>query len=99
VCRMKTIHQILIFSGLILFPDAIFKTGHKTDPGSVHDKMFEIMSPDQIGIHFQNTLEEGLFMNGLADNYFYNGAGQAVADYNNDGLQDICFPKTMSPNK
>ena len=96
---MKTIHQILIFSGLILFPDAIFKAGHKTDPGSVYDSMFEIMSPDQTGKRFHNTLEEGLFMNGLADNYFYNGAGLAVADYNNDGLQDICFPKTMSPNK
>jgi hypothetical protein len=62
--------------------------------------MFEILTARETGIRFQNELKEGLMMNGLVDNhYYYNGAGLAVADYNNDGLQDILFLSTLSANK
>ncbi len=38
-------------------------------------------------------------MNGLFYEYYYNGAGLSVADFNNDGLQDIYFVSNLHPNK
>ena len=96
---MISIFQTLLLAGLILFPITTMRVDNDAKTEVPHGKMFEILSPEQTGIRFRNELKEGLYMNGLVDNYFYNGAGLAVADYNNDGLQDICFLATMSPNK
>ncbi|WP_439484253.1 VCBS repeat-containing protein [Cyclobacterium plantarum] len=49
----------------------------------------------QSGIDFQNTLVEDEFMNILTFEYFYNGAGVAVADFNADGLDDLFFTSNM----
>ena len=38
-------------------------------------------------------------MNGFYYEYFYNGGGLAVADFNNDGLQDIYFISNLRTNK
>ena len=54
-------------------------------------KLFDILLPEQTGINFENKITESLTMNGLFYEYYYNGAGVAVADFNNDGLQDILF--------
>ncbi len=69
------------------------------EPATFEGKLFEILGTEQTGINFQNNLEESLTMNGLVDSYYYNGAGLAVADFNNDGLQDIYFLSTLSANK
>jgi hypothetical protein len=61
--------------------------------------MFTLLSPDSTNIHFVNKLTEGLNTNVLMYEYFYNGAGVAVADLNDDGLQDIYFTGNMSDNK
>ena len=60
--------------------------------------LFEIMDAEHTGIRFQNVLSESTFMNGIVDNYYYNGAGLAVADFNGDGLQDIYFLSTLGDN-
>ncbi|MBK7713625.1 MAG: VCBS repeat-containing protein [Bacteroidales bacterium] len=61
--------------------------------------LFDILTPEQTGINFENKITETLAMNGLFYEYYYNGAGVAVADFNNDGLQDIYFVSNMHPNK
>eukprot|EP01089_Gocevia_fonbrunei_P021221 TRINITY_DN8151_c0_g1_i1.p1 TRINITY_DN8151_c0_g1~~TRINITY_DN8151_c0_g1_i1.p1 ORF type:complete len:410 (-),score=85.18 TRINITY_DN8151_c0_g1_i1:776-2005(-) len=38
-------------------------------------------------------------MNGFYYEYFYNGGGVAVADFNNDGLQDVYFISNLRTNK
>jgi len=43
------------------------------------------------GIDFQNTVESTVQLNILNYLYFYNGAGVATADFNQDGLIDIYF--------
>jgi hypothetical protein len=61
--------------------------------------LFDILTPEQTGIRFVNELTETLAMNGLFYEYYYNGGGLAIADFNNDGLQDVYFVANMHPNK
>jgi hypothetical protein len=64
-----------------------------------HSMLFDILTPEQTGINFENKITETLAMNGLFYEYYYNGAGVSVADFNNDGLQDIYFVSNLHPNK
>jgi enediyne biosynthesis protein E4 len=64
-----------------------------------HHKLFEILMPKETGINFDNKLTESLTMNGLYYEYYYNGAGLAVADFSNDGLQDVYFISNLYPNR
>jgi enediyne biosynthesis protein E4 len=77
------------------------KPGSKSSPpaGQNEPALFDILTPEQTGIRFQNELTETLAMNGLFYEYYYNGGGVAVADFNNDGLQDAYFVANMHPNK
>jgi enediyne biosynthesis protein E4 len=61
--------------------------------------LFTLLSPQQTGVTFVNTLTEGLNTNILMYEYFYNGGGVAAGDLNGDGLTDLYFSSNMSPNK
>jgi len=53
--------------------------------------LFEQITPEQSGINFINSIEETDSANVLIYGYFYNGAGVATGDLNNDGLLDLFF--------
>jgi len=55
------------------------------------DKRFKKLRPSHTGILFVNTLTETPELNILNYLYFFNGAGVAAADFNNDGLIDLYF--------
>jgi hypothetical protein len=57
------------------------------------------LDEDDTGIDFRNMLRESDDMNVMNYSYFYNGAGVAVGDINNDGLQDLLFTGNMVKNR
>src|SRR3954470_2350323 len=61
--------------------------------------LFRLLSSEKTGIKFSNTIFETDSFNIFDYDYIYNGAGVAVADFNNDSLQDIFFTGNMVPNK
>ncbi|MEM7085063.1 MAG: VCBS repeat-containing protein [Bacteroidota bacterium] len=61
--------------------------------------LFENKSAKDTGIHFQNTIVSKPELNILNYIYFYNGAGVAAADFNNDGLIDLYFTANQSADK
>ncbi|PRY16358.1 VCBS repeat protein [Pontibacter ummariensis] len=63
------------------------------------DQLFHLLSPEDTGITFSNTLLENDTLNAVEYDYLYNGAGVAIGDINNDGLQDIFFGGNMVSSK
>jgi hypothetical protein len=53
--------------------------------------LFQRLSPARTGIDFANILAESDSLNILNYLYYYNGGGVGIADFNNDGLEDIFF--------
>ena len=51
------------------------------------------------GIQFTNSVLDATELNILNYLYFYNGAGTAIADFNNDGLNDIYFTANQTADK
>ncbi|MDN5204357.1 VCBS repeat-containing protein [Fulvivirgaceae bacterium BMA10] len=53
------------------------------------EQLYEIYGAEKTGIRFSNNLNESLKFNGLLYEYYYNGGGVAIADFDNDGFSDI----------
>lgn len=51
------------------------------------------------GLNFKNNLFEDKDNNIIYYDYYYNGAGIAVEDFNNDGLPDLFFTANTSSNE
>lgn len=68
--------------------------------GACKNKMlFEKIGAEKSGIHFNNLIEDNDTLNVLDVENIYNGGGVGIADFNNDGLQDIYFTGNTVPNK
>ena len=61
--------------------------------------LFEVLNENQTGLHFANNLKPNAKVNMLTYMYFYNGAGLATADFNNDGKIDVFFCSNQGENK
>ncbi|MBT8282958.1 MAG: CRTAC1 family protein, partial [Muriicola sp.] len=77
---MKRILRYTVLLSIVL-------TGCQNSP----EKRFEKLSASRSGVDFSNTLTETPELNILNYLYFFNGAGIAAADFNNDGLVDLYF--------
>ncbi|WP_026915993.1 VCBS repeat-containing protein [Christiangramia portivictoriae] len=61
--------------------------------------LFLKKSSESTGIDFSNQLDPDSNLNILNYLYYYNGAGVATADYNNDGLPDLYFTSNEASDK
>src|SRR5436309_2434057 len=60
---------------------------------------FEVLNSKQTGLDFTNKLTPTNQFNVFHYMYFYNGAGIAAGDFNNDGLIDLFFASNQGQNK
>ncbi len=67
--------------------------------GGFSDNLFKLISPEESGIQFENKLENTDEMNYFNYRNFYNGAGVAIGDVNNDGLSDVYLVANQGENK
>lgn len=63
------------------------------------ETLFSELSSGKTGIEYRNLLVEDESLNVAHYIYFYNGAGVAIGDINNDGLQDVFFTGNMVKNR
>lgn len=61
--------------------------------------LFHALTRSETGIDFVNEITEDDKFNIIEYLYFYNGAGVAIADINNDGFSDLYFSSNQGPNK
>lgn len=60
-----------------------------------NDKLFRLVAAEDSGIDFNNAIRENDTLNPINLVNIYNGGGVGIADFNNDGLQDIYFTGNM----
>lgn len=79
----------------------IFSACNNQESGDSYDgkTLFQSLSSNHTGIDFSNKLHETDTFNSLFYEYYYNGAGLAIGDLNNDGLSDIIFGGNMEKSR
>ncbi len=85
---MKTIKSILFIS--VVF-SVVACSNRQT--------LFHLIPSDHSGVHFANTITENDSVNPIDLVNVYNGGGVGIADFNNDGLQDLYFTGNRVPNR
>ena len=63
------------------------------------DALFNLLDSSQTGINFRNDLRYTEQVNPYTFRNFYNGAGVAIGDINQDGLPDIFFAGNQTSNR
>jgi len=71
----------------------------KNNNNNGRDTLFNMMPSSQTSITFNNRVQDTKELNIFNFRNFYNGAGVAIGDVNNDGLADIFFTANQSENK
>lgn len=76
---------------LYIFSAAVLAVLYSASWVNAQDKLFRALKPSESGIDFINFVPDTSYMITNAYMYSVNGGGTAVADFNNDGLQDVAY--------
>ena len=87
--NIKCSHTIVLVFGFLVFA-CQEQTKRNLKPETLAGGL-SLLSPEQTGIDFNNTIKETSTFNHFYYSQIYNGAGVAIGDINNDGLADIFF--------
>ncbi|HEY0109698.1 MAG TPA: VCBS repeat-containing protein, partial [Fibrella sp.] len=66
---------------------------------SSSESLFTLLPAEETGITFANRITESDSVSILDVEYFYNGGGVALGDFNNDGLPDVFFTGNQVTNR
>src|SRR5882762_7184966 len=86
------IRRAVVLAGSLIF---LLATCKEPEPVT----LFRLLPPGETGVDFTNTVNETDSFNILTYEYIYNGGGVGIADFSNDGLNDIFFAGNLVPNK
>ncbi|MFY0594491.1 FG-GAP repeat domain-containing protein [Roseivirga sp.] len=93
--RKRLLFTFSVILGICLFfscgSNETIEEKPKDIPTETTPPVFSEVSYALSGINFINTIRENETHNFFNYNYIYNGSGLAVADFNNDDLQDVYF--------
>ncbi|MFT5750207.1 MAG: hypothetical protein ACI93S_001483, partial [Ancylomarina sp.] len=89
----------LIFNNLYFYLFILVLCFSCRTPNEEPTPLFSLIDSNHSTVHFTNNIEENLYFNFINYSYIYNGAGVAVGDINNDGLEDIYFSSNQGANK
>lgn len=92
----KSLSRIQVYGLLAL--SAVFQSCN-SGKDVEQPQFFKLLDPADSKVTFSNNISESDSLNILDYLYFYNGAGVAAADFNNDGLEDIYFISNQQSNK
>src|SRR3954468_3584308 len=84
--------KLFVYPALVFILLAYISCKQKQTP-----VLFQLM--DKTGIDFNNKVEDGKIENTFLFRNFYNGAGVAIGDVNNDGKADVFFTSNQGMNK
>ena len=94
---MRFIFILAVYCSLII--SCSDEKGNQEEIKKEQDYLLQSISPELTGVNFSNTLKEDADHSIINYIYYYNGAGVAVGDVNNDGLPDLYFVGNSTPNK
>ncbi|WP_406684656.1 VCBS repeat-containing protein [Seonamhaeicola sp. MEBiC1930] len=93
----KQAYKILLI--VPIFQLVLLTSCSKEKTKLIPSTLFSLVDNNQTNIHFTNSVKENLYFNFINYSYIYNGAGIAVGDINNDGLEDLYFTSNQNSNK
>jgi len=95
---LKGFNSLLILSIFINVPGC---NAPSNNSPKENIRIFKRLTASETGIDFVNRIKaDMLSKNNVFDfDYFYNGAGVATVDINNDGLLDLFFTANQLPNR
>ena len=86
---MKKYNLLHLAKNTLLFTALYAGLQSCESPKEVSAVYFNTVTAEQSGVDFENTLTPSADLNIIEYLYFYNGAGVAIGDLNNDGLEDL----------
>ena len=86
----------LLFAALVL---QVFFSCNSSNTETKKNTLFQLLPSWETGINFNNQVEDEQGFNIFKYRNFYNGAGVAIGDINNDGKPDIFFTSNQHDNK